>query len=345
MMAVSSSPTQLQRRAAVFSAHAPHGIGTRLREIESWIMSDLVALPHGASIERLAAHHQLNLGGKLLRPMLVAMAAQLGRGFGTEARNAAVAVELIHNATLLHDDVIDLAELRRGAPAARATYGNAASVLAGDWLLVEALKRIQGCGEPGLLDRALKTIEEMVTAEALQLENRGRVNLEHEEYFRIVDGKTAALFRLSMFAGAITGGLPSDQRSMLERYGEHLGVAFQLADDLLDVSGDPARTGKAVFTDLREGKMTYPLLLALKRDQSLRRVVERLLERGTDALLSDPLCRRLQQRLMTTGSINDCRALARTFADKAIACLTHVPEGPDRQALGALAVVAADRER
>ncbi len=339
-------PTHLLGRlAAVSEARGPFVVTSRLRELEAWIADDLAALPRGDSLERLAACHQLDLSGKLLRPMLVAMASQLGRGFGPEACHAAVAVELIHNATLLHDDVIDLAERRRGAPAARATYGNAASVLAGDWLLVEALKRIQRCGEPGLLDRALATIEEMVTAEALQLENRGRVNVEEEEYFRIIDGKTAALFRWAMFAGATTGGLPSDQRSTLERYGEHLGVAFQLADDLLDVSGDPASTGKAAFTDLREGKITYPLLLVLKRDESLKREVERLLERETDAPLPAPLCRRLKQRLMATGSVNDCRTLARAFADKATACLTQLPETPDRQALGALAVVAADRER
>ena len=338
------------RLSGLCRTRGPHRVATRLRDLEAWIADDMAAfeaelavLPRSGSVERLSARHQLDLGGKLLRPMCVALAAKLGQGFGTEACHLAVAVELIHNATLLHDDVIDLAERRRGGPAARAVYGNAASVLAGDWLLVEALKRIQRCDRPGLLECALDTIEAMVAAEALQLENRGRVNLERADYFRVVDGKTTALFRWAMFAGATAGGLASDQRAVLERYGAHLGVAFQLVDDLLDVTGDPAVMGKAAFTDLREGTMTYPLLLVLERDVSLRREVECLLRHPAEAPLPDQLCARLQQRLIATGSVRDCRALARKRADDAIACLTVLPEGPGRTALAAVAAAAADR--
>lgn len=346
------SPNPIGRFEAICRARGPHGLARRLRDLEAWIADDMAAveaelsaLPYGGSIERLSACHQLDLGGKLLRPMCVALAAKLGNGFGTEARHLAVAVELIHNATLLHDDVIDLAERRRGAPAAHTVYGNAASVLAGDWLLVEALKQIQRCGKSGLLERALDTIEKMVAAEALQLENRGRLNLERADYFRIIDGKTTALFRWAMLAGATAGGLASEQRTALERYGAQLGLAFQLVDDLLDVTGDPAVMGKAAFTDLREGKVTYPLLLALERDVSLRRRVEQLLGRQAGAPLPGPLCARLQQRLVTTGSVRDCRALARECADEAIACLTPFPSGPCRAALATVAAVAIDRER
>ena len=346
------STNPVGRLGRVCRTRGPRDVATRLEDLEAWIADDMAAfeaelalLPHGGSVARLSARHQLDLGGKLLRPMCVALAAKLGRGFGTEARHVAVAVELIHNATLLHDDVIDLAERRRGAPAVRAVYGNAASVLAGDWLLVEALKRIQHCGEYGLLERALDTIEKMIAGEALQLENCGRVNLERADYFGVIQGKTAALFRFAMFAGATVGGLALDQRAVLERYGGHLGVALQLVDDLLDVIGDPAVTGKAAFTDLREGKMTYPLLLALERDVSLRRVVGRLLGRGADASLPGSLCARVQQTLVTTGSVHDCRALARKCADEAIACLTPLPEGPGRAALAALAAATAQREK
>ncbi len=339
------------RLGAVCRTRGPRGVATRLRDLEAWIADDMAALeselamlPQGGSIARVGARHQLDLGGKLLRPMCVALAAKLGRGFGTEARHVAIAVELIHNATLLHDDVIDLAERRRGALAVRAVYGNAASVLAGDWLLVEALTRIQRCGAPGLLERALEAIEKMIAAEALQLENRGRV-LERADYFRIIDGKTAALFRWAMFAGATVGGLTPAQRAVLERYGAHLGVAFQLVDDLLDVTGDAAVTGKAAFTDLREGKITYPLLLALERDASLRRQVEQFLVRRADTPLPGPLGAPLRQRIVATGSVRDCRALARRYADTAIACLTPLPEGPGRTALASLARAAADREK
>lgn len=348
----STTTNPVARLGAVCASRGPQDVATRLRDLEAWIADDLDALeselatlPRTGSIAHLSAGHQLDLRGKLLRPICVALAAELGRGFGTAAREMALAVELMHNATLLHDDVIDLAERRRGAPAARAVYGNAASVLGGDWLLVEALKRVHKSGDRELLGRALDTIDKMIAAEALQLENRGRVNLERADYYRIVDGKTAALFRWALFAGATAGDLPPHQRTLLERYGGDLGVAFQLADDLLDVAGDPALTGKAVFADLNEGRMTYPLLLALERDGSLKREVEQILGREECPPLPAPVCDRLQRRLVATGSVRDCRALARRYADAAIACLAPLPEGPIRDALATLAVVAADRQR
>lgn len=340
------------RLGAVCRSRGPRRVAARLEDLEAWISDDLAvldaeltAVPLGESVVRLSARHQLELGGKLLRPVCVVLAAKMGRGFGPEARDVAVAVELIHNATLLHDDVIDLGARRRGAPAARAIYGNAASVLAGDWLLVQAIRRIHRRGESGLLAGALDTLEQMIAAEALELENRGRLDLDRADYFRVVDGKTAALFRWAMHAGATVGGLAPDQRALLTRYGEHLGVAFQLVDDLLDVSGDPAVTGKAVLSDLAEGKMTYPLLLALERDATLRRELERILGRDEAGPLPTTLCARLQRRLLATGSVHDCRALARRHASDALACLDRLPNRPSREALATLAAAAVERHR
>jgi len=255
-----------------------------------------------------------------------------------------MAVELMHNATLLHDDVIDVGERRRGQPAARMVYGNAATVLAGDWLLVEALRRIRQSGHHELLAPALDTLDDMIAAEAIQLENRGRVNVNRDDYFRVVDGKTAALFRLAMRAGAIAGGLPADQVNALERYGTHFGAAFQLVDDLLDVTGDPAIMGKTTFSDLHEGKMTYPLLLALERDAALGRWVERLLRERTGEPLPSHIRDRVQRRLLTTGSIRDCRALARKRAQDAVDCLRPIPDGPGRSVLASLAAIPVERE-
>jgi octaprenyl-diphosphate synthase len=335
----------------VCSERGPHELAMRLRELTDWISDDMLGfeaelaeLVLGGSVVDRSVHHLLDLGGKHLRPVCVALVAKLGSGFGPAARDLAVAVELMHNATLLHDDVIDLGERRRGKLAARLVYGNAASVLAGDWLLVEALKRIRHSGHHGLLTRALEALDEMIAAEAIQLENRGRINLNREDYFRVVDGKTAALFRWAMLAGATAGGLPPDQRAALERYGTHFGAAFQLVDDLLDVAGDARMTGKTMFSDLNEGKMTYPLLLALERDASIRRLVERLLRMRADEPLSLRLRARLQRKLLATGSIRDCRALARRRADDAIACLAPLPDGPGRTALATLAAIPVERE-
>ncbi len=345
------SESPFERLGAVCRERGPKDLATRLFALQAWLAEDLGAveaqlatLPRAGSVANTGAGHQLDLGGKLLRPMCVALAARLGIGFGDRARELAVAAELMHNATLLHDDVIDQAELRRGAPAARAVYGNAISVLAGDWLLIEALQRIHRSADRALLGLALDTIDKMVAAEAVQLENRGRVNLNRADYYGIITGKTAALFRWAMFAGASAGGLASHHQTALERFGLELGVAFQLADDLLDVTGDPAVTGKAAFADLREGRINYPVLLTLERDRSLCKQVERRLGRKTGESLPAALSSRLHLQLVATGALEECRGLARAYAEEAVACLSSLPAGPARSALATLAAVAADRD-
>ena len=345
--------TALSSRLGIFGGRRGlNAVAARLRRLQAWIAHDmtgveaeLAVLPRGPSVVHRSAHQLLDLGGKRIRPMCVVLAARLGRGFGRAVCDLAVAVELIHSATLLHDDVIDCGERRRGAPAARITYGNAASVLAGDWLLTAGLERILRAAQPGVLERALDTLERMITAEALQLEHRGRVDMRRTDYLRVLEGKTAALFRWAMFGGATAGGLSPARCLSLERYGGHLGTAYQLVDDLLDFIGDPAATGKTLFADLREGKMTYPLLLALERDGSLRRVVERILSRPADEPLRPPLRGRVLDALAATGGIHDCLALARRHVRDAIACLTTIPEGPARAALVTVAVATVHRAR
>jgi octaprenyl-diphosphate synthase len=320
-------------------------LAARLADLGAWIAADLRdfeaelgAVERGTSVVHRSAQHLLDLGGKHLRPMCVALAAKLGAGFGPAARDLAVAVELIHAATLLHDDVVDLGDTRRGAPAARTVYGNAAAIFAGDWLLVQALQRVQRAGLPGMLDRTLATIDEMIRAEAVQLAARGRLNADRADYFRVVEGKTAALFRWAMFGGGLAGGLDDDACRALERYGLHLGVAFQAVDDLLDYDGDAAVMGKTRFADLREGKMTYPLLLALERDASLRPTVERIAAGDP----GDPA--RVLAALRATGALDDGRAFARGRVAEAIACLSAIPAGRGRDALVTAAEAAVHRE-
>ncbi len=238
----------------------------RLIEISSWLSQDLGdverELSHlakqGDSLAEKSARHLLDRGGKRLRPICVALAARMGSGFNGHARTFATAVELVHNATLLHDDVVDLGDVRRGAPAARMIYGNAASIFGGDWLLIEALARIQAAGIPGVLERMLAVIREMVLAEAWQLDRRGRATATAREYFEIARGKTGSLFRWAMFAGARAGGASDEVSAALEEYGAHLGLAFQIVDDVLDLDGNGGEVGKSLLVDLREGKMTYP---------------------------------------------------------------------------------------
>ncbi|GAB4535449.1 MAG: octaprenyl diphosphate synthase [Haliangiales bacterium] len=325
-------------------------LAARLLALQTWIAHDLQnfeaeleALPRGARAVQRAAHHLLDLGGKHLRPMCVALTAKLGAGFGPEARQLAMAVELVHTATLLHDDVVDVGDTRRGVPTARMVYGNSASIFAGDWLLVEALRRIRRAAVPGMLDRMLDIIEEMLLAESLQIERRGRLADSEEDYFRVVEGKTASLFRWAMFAGGRAGGLSDAECAALERCGAHLGVAFQAVDDALDFHGDADLTGKDLFADLREGKTTYPLLLALRRDESLRPRLERAL--GDDGPLPEHLTRAVLVSMERTGALKDCRALAHDRIRQAIECLEVFPDGPGKTALTTVAEATVYRER
>ena len=340
----------IQQLGHVCRDHGLPDLAARLVSLQSWIQDDLnnfetelATISRGRRAVQQAAHHLLDLGGKHLRPMCVALAAKIGTGFGDAARQMAMAVELVHTATLLHDDVVDLGDTRRGEPTARATYGNAASIFAGDWLLVEALRRIRRAGIAGLLDRMLDIIEEMILAESLQLERRGRLSSDEGDYFRVVEGKTAALFRWGMYAGGRAGGLAEDTCLALERYGTHIGVAFQAVDDLLDFSGDERVTGKTLFADLREGKVTYPLLLAIGRDAALGPLLERAIEDG--GKMPETLQRTVLASLERTRAIDDCRALARERVRQAIECLDSIADGPGKTALITVAEATVYRER
>lgn len=313
-------------------------IADDLRDFEA----ELARVDRGVRAVQRAAHHLLDLGGKHLRPMCVLLAARAGGQAGRGARELALAVELVHTATLLHDDVVDLGDKRRGAEAARLVYGNAASVFAGDWLLIQALTRVRRSGVEGALDRLLAIIDEMILAESLQLEQRGTLAADPAVYFRVVEGKTAALFRWAMWAGGLAGGLDRAGADALEAYGLHLGVAFQVVDDYLDLAGDTLVTGKSLFTDLREGKMTYPLLLALEREPSLRPVLEAHVGGAGD--LPPDVVRTIADALGRTNALADTRALALDHVDRAIDALGGLTPGRAVDALVTVAQATAHRD-
>jgi len=288
-----------------------------------------------------SARHLLSLGGKRLRPLCVALAARLGSGFGPAARQLAVAVELVHSATLLHDDVVDLGDVRRGAPTARTVWGNAASVFAGDWLLLDALERVRAAGISGALERLLSVVQQMVAAEAVQLEARGRLCPDRRQYRAIAEGKTAALFRWAMWAGGRAGGLDERACDALDRFGLHLGVAFQAVDDLLDFAGDEAATGKALFADLREGKMTWPLIVAVEAEPALLRLLEATLaDDAAPSLRADILA-----ALDRTAAITATRELAAREAALAVECLDILPATEARRSLETVATATVERDR
>ena len=343
-------PDVFQNLESVTTSRGLDALTKKLADLRAFLHDDLVAVERGIAdvgggdtLAHQSARHLLSQEGKRLRPICVALGARVGQGFTAAARTYAIAVELVHNATLLHDDVVDVGDLRRGLPAARVVYGNAASIFAGDWLLIDALARIQAAGQPEVLSRMLEVVKEMVIAEALQLARRGKVRASSEEYFRIVDGKTASLFRWAMFAGARAGGVEPRLAAGLETYGQKLGVAFQVVDDLLDVAGDSAETGKSVLTDLREGKMTYPLILAMERDPSLAAALEE--HCGGDDVIPDSIALRITRTVAETGVVVACQELADKLCREAVRAIEPLPGGKAKASLEAVALATVRRRK
>ena len=209
------------------------------------------------------ARYLIESGGKRLRPMLTVAAAQLfAKGSGT-AVNFAAAVEFMHNATLLHDDVVDESDMRRGKPAARMVWGNKASILVGDFLLGQAFMMMVETGDIGALGVLSAASAVMAEGEVFQLAKTGDLDTTAADYAEVIRAKTAVLFQAACEVGAMSGGADTAGREALARYGLELGNAFQLVDDVLDYGGQSGTLGKNTGDDLREGKMTLPIILAL----------------------------------------------------------------------------------
>jgi octaprenyl-diphosphate synthase len=211
------------------------------------------------------AHHLIDSGGKRLRPMLTIAAAKLTGYEGPEHVRVAAAVEFMHTATLLHDDVVDESDYRRGKQAARTIWGNQASVLVGDFLLGQAFRMLVEVGSLQVLRILSNAAAVIAEGEVMQLSAAKNLATTEDEYLSIVNAKTAALFLGAAESGAALAERPAEELAALRSYGKNLGIAFQLIDDALDYSGDSKNLGKAVGDDFREGKVTLPVILAFRR--------------------------------------------------------------------------------
>ncbi len=211
------------------------------------------------------AHHLIDSGGKRLRPMLTIAAAKMAGYQGREHVRVAAAVEFMHTATLLHDDVVDESDYRRGKKAARTIWGNQASVLVGDFLLGQAFRMLVDVGSLQVLRILSNAAAVIAEGEVMQLSAAKNLATTEDEYLGIVNAKTAALFLGAAESGAALADRPAEELAALRSYGKNLGIAFQLIDDALDYSGDSKNLGKAVGDDFREGKVTLPVILAFRR--------------------------------------------------------------------------------
>ena len=285
------------------------------------------------------AQYIISAGGKRIRPMLVLLFSRALGFDGPERFELAATVEFIHTATLLHDDVVDESALRRGRQTANALFGNAASVLVGDFVYSRAFQMMVSVNRMRVLEVLAEATNVIAEGEVLQLMNMHDPDLAVADYLRVIRFKTAKLFEASARLGAVLAETSSEVEESCAEFGRALGTAFQLVDDLLDYEGATEQLGKNVGDDLREGKPTLPLLIAMERGSaSERALIRHSIEHGEIARLSE-----IVEIVRHTGAIAATRDAARVEADKAMRCLELLEPSEHRQALVDLCVRSVER--
>jgi octaprenyl-diphosphate synthase len=269
-------------------------------------------------------------GGKRIRPSLLLLSAKLLNYEGRGAVRLGAVVEIIHTATLVHDDIIDDARIRRGRPAANTQWGNSKCVLAGDWLYMQAFKIAVQERNFRILDTLIELTQQMVEGELLQIEKLGKL-ITLDEHFDLIFRKTACLFSVCMRLGAILGGATPEEESALAKYGHDLGMAFQIVDDVLDLTASEDVLGKPVASDLREGKVTMAVIHALQRCTPTERAqIERILQ---DRAFNGVSHADILQILQRYGSLDAATARAVHYADSARKSICFFPDSEIKRAL------------
>jgi len=285
------------------------------------------------------SHYIVSAGGKRIRPRLVLLFADALGFAGPERFELAATVEFIHTATLLHDDVVDESSLRRGRETANALFGNAASVLVGDFLYSRAFQMMVSVNQLRVLEVLADATNVIAEGEVLQLMNMHDPDLAVDDYLRVIRFKTAKLFEASARLGAVLAHASREVEEACADYGRSLGTAFQLVDDLLDYEGDTHALGKNVGDDLREGKPTLPLLVAMSRSNADERLLMRhAIEHGEPDRLDEILA-----IVRRTGALDATRDAARAESDKAREALSALPDSVARRALLDLCARSVER--
>jgi octaprenyl-diphosphate synthase len=297
-----------------------------MRQVDAVIRARLTS--RVALINRISTYI-VDAGGKRIRPRLVLLFADAFGFDGPERFELAAIVEFIHTATLLHDDVVDESSLRRGRATSNALFGNAASVLVGDFLYSRAFQMMVSVNRLRVLDVLADATNVIAEGEVLQLMNMHDPDLSVESYLEVIRFKTAKLFEAGARLGAVIAGAEPALEEASAGYGRALGTAFQLVDDMLDYDGNRDELGKNVGDDLREGKPTLPLLLAMERASPAERALVRdAIVNGEVQRLGDVIA-----IVKRTGALDATRAVAQREADEAMRCLDRIPDSPARAAL------------
>jgi octaprenyl-diphosphate synthase len=334
-MAVATAVASLASTAAVSQAAPP--VSDRLHQVQSlladdlrWIEATLLQLADDGPAPAIhAARHLVASGGKRIRPIALLLSAACFGSIPARARELAVVAELVHTATLLHDDVVDEGTSRRGLPAARTVWGNAVSVLAGDLLLVNGLECTQRLA-PEQMPELILTLRRLVDGEIIQLRGRTELDVSEATYERILLDKTASLFAWATRTGAAIAGASAADQSHLASFGERLGVAFQLVDDVIDYAGE--MSGKTLLADLREGKLTLPLVLTVAKRPELMRDLRRIYAGDAEPVTSVSIAVR------DSGACEEVRLRAREYTRLGLESLRAVPPSPARGLLEQVAL-------
>ncbi|MDR0771197.1 MAG: polyprenyl synthetase family protein [Burkholderiales bacterium] len=296
-------------------------------------------LDSDVALVRSVADYIIGGGGKRLRPALLLLVARACGYRGTHHHTLAAVVEMIHTSTLLHDDVVDESAQRRGKPTANIEFGNAASVLVGDFLYSRSFQMMVSVDSMRVLQILADATNVIAAGEVQQLMNTGDVNLDEQAYIEVIQRKTAKLFEAASRLGALLAGVDEARETSFARYGMHLGTAFQMMDDLLDYTGDAAAIGKNLGDDLAEGKMTLPLIRAMAVGATDDvAVVRHAIESGGQTDFAP-----LIEVLKRTDALAYTQAYAQDEAARAAACLAAEPASPDKETLIQLCSFAVGR--
>jgi octaprenyl-diphosphate synthase len=310
-----------------------------LKDIENELAGNLT--PH-LDLVREVAGHILFSGGKRLRPLLMVLSCKLCGYSGTYDKTFSTAFEYLHAATLLHDDLVDGACLRRGKPAAHRVWGNSVAVLVGDFLLARALALAAGTERIEVVRILAELTEAMSQGEVHQLMRKGDIGLSEDEYLEVIRRKTALLFQTACRVSAVLADAPEERQTALADYGFNLGMAFQLVDDLLDYVAETPQLGKEIGADLREGKLTLPLIHALRSARSADRKWIRQLVKNTDFTTED--FQKLISLMRDGGALRYTEKVASLYVEKAKAAMTVFPPSAARQTLLDIAAYTLNRK-
>lgn len=296
-------------------------------------VNELILSKAGSNVEMIPqiAEHLVSSGGKRLRPMLTLAAAKMFGYNGDGHVKLAASVEFMHTATLLHDDVVDESDLRRGRKTARMIWGNQASVLVGDFLLGQAFKMMVDVGSLEALDVLSTAASVIAEGEVMQLSAAKNLETTEDEYLSVIKAKTAALFSAACEVGPIIAATGRSERAALRSYGLNLGLAFQLVDDALDYGGNARDLGKNTGDDFREGKITLPVILAYRRGTDAERAFWKSAIEAGEA--SDEALERARSLMTKYGTIGDTIQRARHFGEIASDALAPLPLSPEKAAM------------